>query len=224
MKQKYNSFSIIPDFVKYDKRLTPLEKLLYSEILSLTSQTGECWASNLHLANLYGVSMRWVQNSIQNLIKLGFIKSRVVKSEGNKRYLTLTNYSSIPHEVEFMTLRSKVHNPLRTKVPHNNISVNNINNNNNEYKHSEIFNVSEKTFSEKTDITETVIEEIALQNNLPIHFVEAQWKLAKLYLDSNGIKKTNHKAYLETWVLKEKLRIEEKQNKESVIADFRNIN
>lgn len=240
-------FCILTSSVRYDKRINSFQKILFSEILTLTNKTGECWATNSYFAELYDVTETYISLSIKKLIFHGYL---VVRYENNntKRFIEITDFDkqkglTIVKEV----LKNNIEDPLTiVKEGFNNsyregfnnsyreglkiVKTNNINinktriNNNNEYKHSKISNVSEKTFSEKNDITETVIEEIALQNNLPIHFVEAQWKLAKLYLDSNGIKKTNHKAYLETWVLKEKLRIEEKQNKESVIADFRNIN
>ena len=94
-------YSILTANVRYDNRLTPLQKLLFSEITALTNKTGECWASNSYFAKLYNVSDRWITESIRKLISLGYLESRISKEEGNKRYLTLTNSTSIPIELQF---------------------------------------------------------------------------------------------------------------------------
>ena len=55
MEEKPNYYAIIPAEVRYDKQLKPNEKLLYGEITSLATKTGECWASNNYFADLYEV-------------------------------------------------------------------------------------------------------------------------------------------------------------------------
>lgn len=123
--EKPNYFSILTAEVRYDPRLTPLQKLLFSEITALTNKTGQCWASNQYFADLYEVSDTWVSLSIKKLVKLGYIKSFVSKAEGNKRYLTLCNSSYIPIKQKLNSSLSTVKDPYLTTVKENNINNNN---------------------------------------------------------------------------------------------------
>jgi len=41
-KENPNYYSILPANVRYDKKLTPFEKILYSEIVALTNKDGYC--------------------------------------------------------------------------------------------------------------------------------------------------------------------------------------
>ena len=67
-------FAILPADIRYDKKLKANEKLLYSEITSLSSTEGYCWASNNYFAKLYNVSKRTVQRWLFSLQSYGHIK------------------------------------------------------------------------------------------------------------------------------------------------------
>ena len=82
--EKPNYYSILPAEVRYDKRLTANEKLLYSEITSLTSKTGECWASNEYFASIYELSIRSITRMIANLKKYGYINIVMIRKENSK--------------------------------------------------------------------------------------------------------------------------------------------
>lgn len=59
-KEKTGYYAILVATVRYDKRLSANEKLLYAEITALTNLFGFCMASNNYFAELYGVSVRTV--------------------------------------------------------------------------------------------------------------------------------------------------------------------
>src|SRR5690554_4558870 len=84
-----NYFAIIPAHVRYDKRLKPSAKLLYGEITSLTNKEGYCWAENAYFADLFEVSNETISRWISQLFELEYIHVELLKSEGNKRKITI---------------------------------------------------------------------------------------------------------------------------------------
>ena len=87
-----NFYGVLPADVRYDKSLSPVEKLLYVEIVSLTNSKGFCWASNQYFANLFGYSSSsHMSKLINKLEKAGHLKTIVDKDSGNKRIITIVN-------------------------------------------------------------------------------------------------------------------------------------
>ena len=72
-------YSVIPATVRYDNRLKPAEKLIYSEITSLTNRMGYCFASNKYFANLYGVTIHTVSQWISHLEKLEYVYIELIR-------------------------------------------------------------------------------------------------------------------------------------------------
>lgn len=66
-------YAIIPANVRYNKKLSPNEKLLYGELTCLTHQDGYCFATNSYFARLYGVTVRTVQGWLKSLEQCGYI-------------------------------------------------------------------------------------------------------------------------------------------------------
>ena len=180
-------YSILIAEVRYDKRLTHLQKLLYSEITALTNKTGECWASNRYFAELYDVSERTISDGVNKLVKFGYIESRVETDKGNVRYIKLRTI-----EENFYTYGKKLPDPYRKKLLQNNININNKNN-----------TVAPKKFSSKEDINETVIKELAETFNVPEGFIGDCWDSAHNWLDAHGKTMKNYKAFLTNWVKKD---------------------
>jgi uncharacterized phage protein (TIGR02220 family) len=67
-------FIIIPDMVKKAKKLNPNAKLLYGDILSLSQQSGFCFANNKHLAKIYEFTERTISKLISELLEFGLIE------------------------------------------------------------------------------------------------------------------------------------------------------
>ena len=60
-------FSILTAEVRYNKQLTALEKLLFSEITALTNYKGFCYATNSYFEFVFGVSRSTIQRALRNL-------------------------------------------------------------------------------------------------------------------------------------------------------------
>lgn len=75
-------YSITPAVVRYDADLKPNEKLLYGEITALSNKFGYCTASNGYFANLYNAKKETVSRWISHLNKKGYIKVKVIRTDG----------------------------------------------------------------------------------------------------------------------------------------------
>jgi DNA-binding transcriptional MocR family regulator len=117
-------YAVIPANVRYDKKITALAKLLYAEITALCNKEGFCWATSNYFADLYQVSRVTVSRTISQLVKAGYIKSKV--EGGYKRKIFLAEGVS-----KMRQGYNKNATPPRIKnVTHNNTSINTTNNNN----------------------------------------------------------------------------------------------
>lgn len=69
----------IPTDVRYNKRLSMPERLLYGEITALSQKTVECWATNAYFAELYERQPNSISHNISNLTKYGYIVTDIDK-------------------------------------------------------------------------------------------------------------------------------------------------
>ena len=132
MVYKKSYYAIIPANVRYDDDLTPNAKLLYGEVTALCNEKGYCWASNSYFAELYGVSNVSISKWINQLVKNGYLTSRINYKEGSKeilnRYLRIVND---PIKEKFNTPQTKVNEPIKEKFKDNNTLNNTFNNTSN---------------------------------------------------------------------------------------------
>lgn len=101
--EKPNYYGILPANVRYDKRLKPMEKILYSEITALANTQGFCFASNSYFAKLYEVHKNTVGVWINNLIECGYLKMELIYKENSKEILERRLYIVDLKEVPFST-------------------------------------------------------------------------------------------------------------------------
>jgi hypothetical protein len=117
-----NYYAIIPASVRYDNRLKANAKLLYGEITSLTQRDGYCWADNSYFADLYHVDHKTISRWISQLFEYGYIDVELLKSQGNKRKITIdkkvTSYTQKSHEV--VTKKSLASDKKVTSIYENN--------------------------------------------------------------------------------------------------------
>ena len=75
-----------------DNNLTPLERLLLIDIVSLCKQKGYCWVTNEYFAELFGVRKQTISKSISGLSKNNYVESKFDNSEKNnsKRILKIS--------------------------------------------------------------------------------------------------------------------------------------
>lgn len=116
-------FSILTADVRYDERLKPNAKLLYSEITALCNMRGHCWSSNDYFAKLFNVTPETISRWVSQLKRFKYINVYIDKEQGNKRFITLLINSSTP-------IDKKINRPIDKKIKHNN-SVNNSTESNN---------------------------------------------------------------------------------------------
>lgn len=74
MNNKKNYYAIIPANVRYDKRLSPLTRLIYGEITALTNEKGYCFATNAYFAKLYSMSNVSISRCISELKEHNYIR------------------------------------------------------------------------------------------------------------------------------------------------------
>ena len=135
MNENPNYYAIIPAEVRYDKDLSSTAKLLYAEITSLCSKSGECWATNEYFASLYSTSERTITRLLKilkdkNYISIEFvyksktkeIEKRAIKIHNNPLDKNVEGYRQKCHE----GIDKNVFYPLDKNVQENNInSINN---------------------------------------------------------------------------------------------------
>ena len=135
MEEKPNYYAIIPANVRYDESLSYAQRLLYGEIVALSSKDGYCYATNNYFASLYKVSNISISNWINKLVKKGYLQSEIIYKDNTKEvlYRRLTPIKEIfntPIKENFNTLLKKSLIPIKENFKDNNINKNNINNNN----------------------------------------------------------------------------------------------
>ena len=135
--EKPNYYGILPANVRYDKELKPMEKILFTEISSLTSKEGYCYAKNSYFADLYDVHKNTVGNWINNLVKRGYLKSVIIYEKGTKNiqerrlYITTPTSEKVdtPVNKKNDTYQRKDLEGINEKIEDNNTSLL-LNNNN----------------------------------------------------------------------------------------------
>lgn len=135
MNENPNYYAIIPAEVRYDKDLSSTAKLLYAEITSLCSKSGECWATNEYFSNLYSTSERTISRLLKLLKDKNYISIELIykskSKEIEKRAIKLANVG-IDKNVDGYRQKCQegidknVFYPIDKNVQENNI--NNINN------------------------------------------------------------------------------------------------
>ena len=119
----------VPADILIAQDLTPLQKLLYAEILALSGNDG-CFASSSHFAQHLGVSDRHIRDNIKSLEKLGYISRAVMKN--NLRVIKIGRKQSSA-EVGSTVPRGRKQSSAEvgSTVPHKYNNKNNINTNGN---------------------------------------------------------------------------------------------
>ena len=107
-------YSILTADVRYDKRLKPNEKLLFSEITALSNKRGYCNASNNYFAQLYDVTTVTASNWVNHLKDRGYIDVEMIydgKQIKERRIFVNSN----PIKENFNTPKEKVEDPVKEK-------------------------------------------------------------------------------------------------------------
>lgn len=122
--EKPSYYSIITADVRYDERLKPNEKLLYSEITALSNKYGYCTATNSYFSKLYRADKSTVSRWVSHLEKCGYVQ--VEQTRNGKRIVQRKIY---PVATPLLTKKSipyaqKDQYPIDKKVKGNITRVN----------------------------------------------------------------------------------------------------
>ena len=132
MENKPNFWSVMPASVRYDSRLRPNAKILYSEITALSNKSGFCTATNEYFSELYSLSKTTVSQLISELAKYGYIRVDIIRND-NKAIEERRIFCAEEH-APFLyggisknkhTSIEKTQEPISKKCKENNTSINN---------------------------------------------------------------------------------------------------
>lgn len=141
-EEKPAYFGILPAKVRYDNRLSPYAKLIYSEFTALSNKYGYTFATNKYFAELYEVSETSISKYIKSLADCGYIKIEITRNSKNK-FITERRISIISSALEVTDTEVKPDLEATLKPEHkqdckpehkrsfrsNNNNINNKNNN-----------------------------------------------------------------------------------------------
>ena len=134
MEQKPSYYSILTADVRYHDKLSPFDKLLYSDITALTNKNGYCNASNKYFSKVFNKSIRAISRSISTLSDNSLITTTLIRDDNNeiverKIYLNQTVSIGIEENV-YTPIAKNDDTPIAKNVQYNNTSnINNINKN-----------------------------------------------------------------------------------------------
>lgn len=127
-------YAVIPSNVRYDNRLKPNEKLLYSEITALSNKTGICYATNKYFAELYEVECETISRWIKHLKELMYIDTEIIYKNDTKEIdKRIIKINGVPIDKKVGTYlpenqegyRQKNQESIDEKIKENNTSINN---------------------------------------------------------------------------------------------------
>jgi len=96
-------FSVLTAGVRYDAELSPMEKILFSEITALCGPQGCCFAGNDYFAKLYGRRPGSISRMINRLGKKGFIEiemKRFAAGGSERRIYPVTGKTRVNNPVD----------------------------------------------------------------------------------------------------------------------------
>jgi hypothetical protein len=134
MEQKPSYYSILTADVRYHDKLSPFDKLLYSDITALTNKKGYCNASNKYFSKVFNKSIRVISRAISNLSDNDLIKSILIRDQNNeiverKIYLKQTVSIGIDKNDDTPTDKNDVTSIDKNDQYNNTSNINNINKN-----------------------------------------------------------------------------------------------
>lgn len=143
-------WAVLPSDVRYDDRLRPNGKILYAEVTALASREGYSWADNQYFADVFGWTVRAVQQLLKQLDELGYIKIEILK-KGNQQQKEIRKIWVSRETFEVVSSRKNIRQlgevaNKNSELTHKNSPPLQINNNNNITIGRNVRNVRESDF------------------------------------------------------------------------------
>ena len=208
-KENPSYYSILTADVRYSTDINWFEKVLYSDITSLTNKNGYCTASNKYFAKVFGVSIRTISRSISNLVESKFIECVLIRDAQNEiieRQIYLCHSVSIPIDKSVHTpIDKSVYTPIDKNGVYNNTSnINNINNNikkNINTKKGIDLSIIGIPDCDNVEIDQSEYDKLLIDYNFET--VKQQIMQLDAYLEDHPKKYKSHYKTLRTWLLKQ---------------------
>lgn len=108
-------FSNVPNFIKVDGRITPLAKLVYGDIVSLSRKLGYCKANNFYFQRLYNVkTITTISKAISSLRKYGYVTVELGRSNSRKVYPVISDYLIENYKTSYQKIEDDL---LKNRAP-----------------------------------------------------------------------------------------------------------
>lgn len=211
-KDKKNYYAIIPANVRYDKRLSPLTRLIYGEITALSNEKGYCFATNAYFANLYSMSNVSISRCISELKEHNYIRVVYDIKEKNvdKRKIYINNTENKKLESEEL---NKKNEKLENEELKNNEEISNneeininiqeykedINKNNNTNKNDDAFSLAKIKLVNRIKLN----DDTDLSNNIKEYNQNCLDGIKEKVKDNNIINNTNNNIINSNFLLSE---------------------
>lgn len=211
-KDKKNYYAIIPANVRYDKRLSPLTRLIYGEITALSNEKGYCFATNAYFANLYSMSNISISRCISELKEHNYIRVVYDIKEKNvdKRKIYINNLENKKLESEEL---NKKNEKLENEELKNNEEISNneeininiqeykedINKNNNTNKNDDAFSLAKIKLVNRIKLN----DDTDLSNNIKEYNQNCLDGIKEKVKDNNIINNTNNNIINSNFLLSE---------------------
>ena len=211
-KDKKNYYAIIPANVRYDKRLSPLTRLIYGEITALSNEKGYCFATNAYFANLYSMSNVSISRCISELKEHNYIRVVYDIKEKNvdKRKIYINNLENKKLESEEL---NKKNEKLENEELKNNEEISNneeininiqeykedINKNNNTNKNDDAFSLAKIKLVNRIKLN----DDTDLSNNIKEYNQNCLDGIKEKVKDNNIINNTNNNIINSNFLLSE---------------------
>lgn len=200
-KDKKNYYAVIPANVRYDKRLSPLTRLIYGEITALSNEKGYCFATNAYFANLYSMSNVSISRCISELKEHNYIRVVYDIKEKNvdKRKIYINNLENKKLENEEI----KNNEELKNKEINTNIEEykenESINKNNNTNKNDDAFSLEKIKLVNRIKLN----DDTDLSNNIKEYNQNCLDGIKEKVKDNNIINNTNNNIINSNFLLSE---------------------
>jgi len=124
-------FGIIPASVRYDKKLSMSQRVLYSELTALSNKYGYCNAKNSYFAKLYGVDKTTISRWVSKLEEFGHIKTSITYKPNSKQVDERKIYPLTQiHTPIDENINTPIDKNINTPIDENVKVINNTSNNN----------------------------------------------------------------------------------------------
>lgn len=206
-KDKKNYYAIIPANVRYDKRLSPLTRLIYGEITALSNEKGYCFATNAYFANLYSMSNVSISRCISELKEHNYIRVVYDIKEKNvdKRKIYINNLENKKLDNEKLENEELKNNEEISNNEEININIQeykeneSINKNNNTNKNDDAFSLAKIKLVNRIKLN----DDTDLSNNIKEYNQNCLDGIKEKVKDNNIINNTNNNIINSNFLLSE---------------------